>query len=80
MAEVTDGGLAIQISEPEIQTHWESVVTDWKIAGTDQRADIKGTIDAAFDEARTNFINLTHEIKNALEGNERFYFPVSVPV
>lgn len=77
MTEVTDGGLAIKINDPEIQYNWNKWVTDWTISGTDKYYDVKGDTNEAFDTAKRNLDNLVHGFRNALEGNEKFYFPVN---
>ncbi|PGH16369.1 hypothetical protein AJ80_05219 [Polytolypa hystricis UAMH7299] len=73
MTEVTDGGLAVQISEPEVNTYWDSVATGWQRDGKD--VDIKGEVNPVFDQGKKNFVNLTYELKNALQGTDKFYFP-----
>ncbi|KAK2758179.1 hypothetical protein FQN54_004023 [Arachnomyces sp. PD_36] len=75
MTEVSDGGLAIQTSEPEVGYHWQKVVTNWVYSGTGEYYDVKKDVNDVFDQAKKNLGNLVHEFKNALEGNEKFYFP-----
>jgi hypothetical protein len=80
MTEVSDGGLAVQISDPDVNYHWQNVVTDWTYVDTGGYCDVKADVNGRFDQAKANLANLVHEFKNALEGNEKFYFPVSYRV
>jgi hypothetical protein len=78
MVEVNDGGLALLVDEPDVQYYWQKWIEKgrWKYS-TGEPVDIKEEVNSMFNKAKENLANLSHELKNALEGNERFYFPVS---
>lgn len=76
MTEVSDGGLAVHISDPEVNYDWKKEANGWTNSNTGTRADTKGLVNGRFDHAKHNLGNLVHEMKNALEGNDKFFFPV----
>lgn len=77
MTEVTDGGVAISIADPVVNYNWKAEAKDWTSKSTGEKFDVSSDINRHFDTAKINFHNLVHEFKNALSGNQQFYFPVS---
>jgi hypothetical protein len=75
LTEVSDGGLSIEVEEPQVNYNRLKVVTDWTCDGG--QYDVKAEVNGRFDQAKSNLGNLVHELRNALKGNEKFYFPVS---
>lgn len=70
MTEVSDGGLAFKIEGPDLKTEF-SGVNKGNLSGWETY--IKGQ----YDKAATNFVAIANSLKNALEGQERFFLPVS---
>jgi len=77
---VQDGGLAISISDPVQNSFWQQVASGWKWASGPNKGqpyDIKASFGERFDQAKANLNHLMHDMKNSLQGNDKFYFPVS---
>ena len=75
MLDVKDGGLALHPGDPETSYTWQQYATDWKHNG--KPVNVPATVNGAFDRAKKNLDNLVHDMKNALEGYDKFNFPVS---
>lgn len=70
MKDVTDGGLAFRIDEPTMKV-------DWKENST--RFNIRERVDRNIEVARRNMRNLISQLRNVLEGEDKFVFPVTAP-
>lgn len=67
LKDVTDGGLAISVGDPTVKSDWkrQELRYDSYAAEISQR----------ISDAKENLENLVHELKNGLQGEDKFFFP-----
>jgi hypothetical protein len=71
MAEVTDGGLELKIDAPSPTVSFDG-------QNIDEIYTYKEYMEESYSDAADNFTAIAESLKNALEGQERFFLPVSL--
>ncbi|KJK66656.1 hypothetical protein P875_00127979 [Aspergillus parasiticus SU-1] len=67
LKDVTDGGLAISIGDPTVKSDWKKQELRYDSYGAE--------ISQRISDAKENLENLVHELKNGLQGEDKFFFP-----